>query len=167
MKLALEFVLDQDKVWVGGLMMVLWTVAAALELVWQTLKGDPHAGGHITSFLLASWFRDCSAEEDALEPPTLTLLSHSLPAVPVLLLGFLALEGRELVDHELSVPAVKVMLLAIAAYVTVEGCKLMLQERMALTTQLGLRAAATLVTIIAYFLEVMLTHPGQRMMMRV
>jgi hypothetical protein len=41
--------------------------------------------------------RELGDEEDALTAPNLAFLAHALPAIPILLLGFLALEGRELV----------------------------------------------------------------------
>ena len=51
-----------------------------------------------TGFYVANLIREYSDEGDLLKPPTLAFLSNALAAGPVLLLGFLGLEGRELVS---------------------------------------------------------------------
>jgi hypothetical protein len=55
--------------------------------------------------------RELAAEEAALSKANLQFLKNALPALPTLLLGFIFLEGKQLVDNELSVPAVSVMFL--------------------------------------------------------
>lgn len=57
-------------------------------------------------FWLPGLVRELSDEEASLAAPSAAFLGHALPAVPVLLAGFLALEGREVVNHELSVGGV-------------------------------------------------------------
>ena len=57
---------------------------------------------------LVSRIREVADEEAQLSGSTISFMCNILPAVPVLLLGFICLEGKELVDHELSVPAVEV-----------------------------------------------------------
>eukprot|EP00983_Pelagomonas_calceolata_P024672 776533-Pelagomonas_calceolata.AAC.5 len=53
---------------------------------------------HCTAgFYIAGLIREYSDEGDALKAPTMAFLSNALPVGPVLLLGFLGLEGRELV----------------------------------------------------------------------
>jgi hypothetical protein len=44
---ALEVLLDRDRVWVGVLMMVLWTCLKGAEAGWRYLKQDPHLGGRM------------------------------------------------------------------------------------------------------------------------
>jgi hypothetical protein len=43
--------------------------------------------------------REVSDAEELTPPATAALLQHALPAAPVLLLGLLAQEGRDLVRH--------------------------------------------------------------------
>lgn len=42
--------------------------------------------------------REAAEEEDLLTPPSLTFFTHALPALPVLALGFLFMEWREIVS---------------------------------------------------------------------
>ncbi len=58
-----------------------------------------------TDYKLVGLVRELSDEEDALTGPNKAFLQHALPAVPVLLLGFTALEGRELVRDQHKQPA--------------------------------------------------------------
>eukprot|EP00208_Stichococcus_sp_RCC1054_P006180 CAMPEP_0206137678 /NCGR_PEP_ID=MMETSP1473-20131121/2761_1 /ASSEMBLY_ACC=CAM_ASM_001109 /TAXON_ID=1461547 /ORGANISM="Stichococcus sp, Strain RCC1054" /LENGTH=173 /DNA_ID=CAMNT_0053530879 /DNA_START=207 /DNA_END=728 /DNA_ORIENTATION=+ len=60
------------------------------------------------------------AAEDAIEPFTLAFLHNLVPAAVAFVVAFLTLEGRELVEHELSVPAVSGILLSAACWSTVE-----------------------------------------------
>ena len=55
------------------------------------------------------------------------------------------------VDHELSVPAVRVMLLACVCYTVVMGCQLMLDDKLSSSTKLALRCSALFGTIIFYY----------------
>jgi hypothetical protein len=57
---------------------------------------------------LVARIREVADEEAQLSGSTVAFMCNLLPAVPVLILGFICLEGKELVDHELSVPAVQV-----------------------------------------------------------
>mmetsp|Transcript_11940 Transcript_11940/g.25675 ORF Transcript_11940/g.25675 Transcript_11940/m.25675 type:complete len:446 (-) Transcript_11940:511-1848(-) len=150
---VLEIFFDNDKVPVGILMMSLWAISKAAECVWRHLKADASAGGRIQDMWLVSRIRGLADEEEALSAPTLALLQNAVPAVPVLLLGFMCLEGKELVDHELSVPAVRTMLLACACYTLSTGCQLLLDDKISPRAKLGLRAAALLGTILVFFLE--------------
>jgi hypothetical protein len=49
----MELVLDTDTVWIGFVMMMVWTVAVVAEAGWELLKGDPTAGGKITGVCLS------------------------------------------------------------------------------------------------------------------
>jgi hypothetical protein len=51
----------------------------------------------LTDYGVLNLIRDVRYEEDMLPPQDMLLLKHIMPAVPILLLGFTALEGRELV----------------------------------------------------------------------
>lgn len=48
-------------------------------------------------FKIIGFIKGLSDEEDAVSPDAAAFLKHALPAVPILVLGFIALEGRELV----------------------------------------------------------------------
>lgn len=48
--------------------------------------------------------RELSDLEDALSPSTLRFMSAVLPAIPVLLLGFICLEGKDLVGQAACTP---------------------------------------------------------------
>jgi hypothetical protein len=56
------------------------------------------------------------------------------------------------VNHELSVPAVRLMLTAIAAYVAAVSSTLLLQDRVRPSTMFALRAVAAVGTIIMFFI---------------
>ncbi|MEW5315359.1 MAG: hypothetical protein WDW38_006796 [Sanguina aurantia] len=124
---ALEWLCDGHKSVLGVVMLLLLSAVKAAELLWRYLKQDATAGGAITGG---------------------GFLSHLLPAVPILLLGFGCLEGKEIVDHELSVPAVSVMLLSCAAYIAVVACQLLLDEKLPQSSKLYLRGAALLGTVV-------------------
>ncbi|MEW5297622.1 MAG: hypothetical protein WDW36_000820 [Sanguina aurantia] len=145
---ALEWLCDGHKSVLGVVMLLLLSAVKAAELLWRYLKQDATAGGAITDFAVVSLVREVAEEEEALSPADAVFLSHLLPAVPILLLGFGCLEGKEIVDHELSVPAVSVMLLSCAAYIAVVACQLLLDEKLPQSSKLYLRGAALLGTVV-------------------
>jgi hypothetical protein len=69
-------------------------VICALPDLLSTLPSLPPS-----DFRVSGLVRELGDEEDALTHPNLAFLAHALPAIPILLLGFLALEGRELVGE--------------------------------------------------------------------
>mmetsp|Transcript_13763 Transcript_13763/g.37185 ORF Transcript_13763/g.37185 Transcript_13763/m.37185 type:complete len:234 (+) Transcript_13763:3-704(+) len=146
---VLELLWD-GRSWLGLLMLLLWTACKAAEVGWRHLKADPHAGGRIASFYIAGLIREYSDEGDALKAPTMAFLSNALPVGPVLLLGFLGLEGRELASHEPSVPAVSAMLLACGCYVLVTCAALLLDQKLQEEKQLQpmMKAASAAGTIL-------------------
>mmetsp|Transcript_2363 Transcript_2363/g.5923 ORF Transcript_2363/g.5923 Transcript_2363/m.5923 type:complete len:437 (-) Transcript_2363:115-1425(-) len=150
---VVEIIFDGDTVWLGFMMMGFWTAARIGEVAWRLIKSDPQLGGRITGFRLPALIRELADEEAALTPGSASFLGHGLPAVPVLIAGFLALEGRELVNHELSVPAVRLMLLAITCYVTAQLCGLLLIGRLAPSTAQALRSVAFVIAVVGYSFE--------------
>lgn len=52
----------------------------------------------VADFAVVSLVREVAEEEEALSPADSVFLSHLLPAVPILLLGFGCLEGKEIVS---------------------------------------------------------------------
>jgi hypothetical protein len=97
--------------------------------------------------------RDVAAQEETVGRSTQVFMAHALPAAPVLLLGFLFLEGQELVDHELSVPAVTVMLLSCAAFTLAAGCQLVLEDRLTSELKVLAKGMSLAGAIVLDFLE--------------
>lgn len=56
------------------------------------------------------------------------------------------------VNHELSVPAVTVMLLAVGSYVVATCCQLLLEGKLNSQTMFVLKTAGTMITIAMFFL---------------
>ncbi|EFJ49159.1 hypothetical protein VOLCADRAFT_117297 [Volvox carteri f. nagariensis] len=142
---ALEVILDHTLSWLSLLMLVLWSAAKLAETGWRLVKEDPSLGGKLPGGdfgHLAALIRRLSDAEGSLNPPSTALLINWLPALPVLMIGFLGQEGNEIIDHELSVPAVKLMLLSCVAHVGITWSQLLLHERLSGTAKAGLRWGA-------------------------
>ncbi|GIL89087.1 hypothetical protein Vretimale_16193 [Volvox reticuliferus] len=147
---VLEILLDRTHSWLSLLMLMLWSVTKLAETGWRLVKEDPSLGGKLPGGdfgHLAGFIRRVSEAEGLLNPPSTALLVNWLPALPVLLIGFVGQEGNEIVDHELSVPAVKLMLLSCVAHVGVTWCQLLLHERLSGTAKAGLRWGALLAAV--------------------
>ncbi|GLC33763.1 hypothetical protein PLESTB_000112900 [Pleodorina starrii] len=153
---VLELLLDGTLSWLSLLMLGLWSLSKLAETCWRLVKEDPSLGGRLPGGdfgALASLIRCVSEAEGSLSPASTALLLNWLPALPVLLVGFVGLEGKEIVDHELSVPAVKLMLLSCVAHVGVTWCQLLLHERLSGTAKAGLRWGALLAAVAFNFAE--------------
>ncbi|KAG1659223.1 hypothetical protein FOA52_008992 [Chlamydomonas sp. UWO 241] len=151
---VLELVFDSDKVAVGLLMLLLFSVSKAAESVWRHMRTDATLGGRIIDDQLLSRIERLVDDEAQLGGATLALMQNLVPAVPVLLLGFVALEGEELVTHELSVPGVKVMLLACVAYAAATCCQLLLDDQqLRPSTKLFVRGGALLGAVVMFAAE--------------
>ncbi|KAL4425059.1 hypothetical protein ABPG77_001837 [Micractinium sp. CCAP 211/92] len=103
----------------GLLALLCWAAVEAAGAAWAQLRQRPEllpAGAPLTAPV-----QQLLDAEAALDSATLAYVEHLLPPLPVLLLGLVLREGSELVDHELSVPAVTMVLLSILAMV-VSAC---------------------------------------------
>mmetsp|Transcript_7383 Transcript_7383/g.21812 ORF Transcript_7383/g.21812 Transcript_7383/m.21812 type:complete len:233 (+) Transcript_7383:151-849(+) len=105
------------------LALLLWQAADAGRWLWplvrqRALTGQPLQLG--TYVVDPTLIHQVGAAEDAIEPFTLAFLHNLVPAAVAFVVAFLTLEGRELVEHELSVPAVSGILLSAACWSTVE-----------------------------------------------
>jgi hypothetical protein len=151
---VLELLFDSDKVPLGVLMLTLWSISKAVDCLWKQLRVDASLGDKMKDMWLVSWIRDIGDEEAQHGGSTIAFMKNLVPAAPVLLLGFICMEGKELVDHELSVPAVEVMLMACLAYALMVGCQLLLdQKAIKPEVQLGLKGASLLGAIVIFAVE--------------
>ncbi|GAX86042.1 hypothetical protein CEUSTIGMA_g13457.t1 [Chlamydomonas eustigma] len=151
---VLELLFDPDKVPLGVLMLTLWSISKAVDCLWKQLRVDASLGDRLKVMWLVSRIRDIGDEEALHGDSTIAFMKNVVPAVPVLLLGFICMEGKELVDHELSVPAVELMLMACLAYALQLGCQLLLdQKAIKPEMQLGLKGASLLGAVIMFALE--------------
>ncbi|KAL4422328.1 hypothetical protein ABPG75_008525 [Micractinium tetrahymenae] len=97
----------------GLLALLCWAAMEAATAAWAQLRQRPELLP--AEAPLAGAVRQLLDAEGALDGATLSYLEHLLPPLPMLLLGLVLREGSELVDHELSVPAVTMILLSILA----------------------------------------------------
>lgn len=154
--LVAEIVLDPAKSWLSFLLLLLWSAAKLGETGWRLIKEDPSLGGRLPGGdfgAVAVWVRRVAEAEEGLEAAPQAALVHALPALPVLLLGFVGQEVNEIVDHELSVPAVKLMLLSCAAHVGTAWCQLLLADRLSGAAKASLRWGALLCAVAFNFVE--------------
>ncbi|KXZ44980.1 hypothetical protein GPECTOR_60g758 [Gonium pectorale] len=153
---VLELLLDRTLSVLSLVMLLLWTATKLAETGWRLLKEDPSWGGRLPGGdfgQLAGLVRRVSEAEDGLQPPSAALLVNALPALPVLLVGFVGQEGNEIVDHELSVPAVKLMLLSCVAHVGITWCQLLLHDRLSGAAKASLRWGGMLGAVAFNFAE--------------
>jgi hypothetical protein len=107
----------------------------------------------VVNLALSSTLREVAAAEEALPRSSHVALAHALPAAPVLLLGLVCLEGQELVDHELSVPAVSLVLLSAAAFTVAACAQLLLEDKLGPGQRVLVRAMSLGGTIVLDLLE--------------
>ncbi|PNW86191.1 hypothetical protein CHLRE_02g076500v5 [Chlamydomonas reinhardtii] len=153
---VLEVVLDGTLSWLSLVMLLLWSATKAAETLWRLLKEDPSLGGRLPGGdfgSLAGAVRSVAEAEEGLNAPAVALLVNAVPALPVLVAGFIGQEGREIVDHELSVPAVKLMLLSCVAHVGITWSQLLLHDRLSGTAKAALRWGALLGAVAFNFAE--------------
>ncbi|KAK9829999.1 hypothetical protein WJX72_009133 [[Myrmecia] bisecta] len=103
------------------LCLIGWTSCEAGDLAWQAIKAGPPSPAAAAEQpargpTLLDQLHSLVPAEAKVNAPTLAFYKSSLPAFPVLIIGFLCREGVELVNHELSVPAVTMMLLSCLAW---------------------------------------------------
>eukprot|EP00775_Hariotina_reticulata_P010669 gene10669-10828_t len=153
--LVLELLADTHRGFVPLLLLLLWCGVLALQLLWQQIKVDATLGHRLMDpdFLFRA--RQLSDHEDALTPSTAAILGAALPAGPVLILGLICLEGKDLVDHEPSVPTLSVVLLSCLSYAGAVSIRTMLADSFAGCPELSnlLTAAAALLAIVLDFME--------------
>eukprot|EP00877_Chromochloris_zofingiensis_P009819 jgi/Chrzof1/5090/Cz15g11030.t1 len=150
---ALEMLADRHVNVGAAMLLVLWALVKLAHQMWQYMKTDATAGNRLSDPELLFHIREVSDAEEQTSPATLMILSNALPAVPVLLLGFLCLEGSSLVDHEPSVPALEVLLVSCAAYAGVCCLHVMLYYEVSSGMWQLLTTAAAFVAIILDFME--------------
>ncbi|PNH04492.1 hypothetical protein TSOC_009325, partial [Tetrabaena socialis] len=88
--------LDRTKSWLSFAMLLLWSATKAVETGWRLLKEDPSLGGRLPGGDFgpaAAVVRLVADSEGGLNPATMALLVNALPALPVLLVGFMGQEG--------------------------------------------------------------------------
>ncbi|KAI8465993.1 MAG: hypothetical protein J3K34DRAFT_524914 [Monoraphidium minutum] len=148
-----EFVFDHHKSAAALLMLALWAASKAAEFAWRLLRADATAGGRIADHEFLYHCRSIADGEEAQGPGALVLLQNLLPAGPCLLLGLLVMEGRELAEHEPSVPALTVLLLSCAAYAGAVVLQALLRGQATVEGWQLLTGAAWLLAICLDFLE--------------
>mmetsp|Transcript_14443 Transcript_14443/g.34231 ORF Transcript_14443/g.34231 Transcript_14443/m.34231 type:complete len:266 (+) Transcript_14443:998-1795(+) len=130
------------------LALVAWTAAKALESAWESLKrmagGIEQAAGPRIGPRLAQIVDG----EEALTAGSALMYRTMVPALPALALGFAGLEGNELIEHELSVPAVTAILVSVGCFLCAAISGLLLQLHLAPRLKSGLEGLAGLVAIV-------------------
>jgi hypothetical protein len=129
---VVELIFDSKTAGLGILLLLLWSISKAAECCWDHLLNDATFGGRLTDFRLVGQIRDLAEEQLSLSSSsrsTICLAQNLLPIFPILILGLIFGEGKELVDHEPTVPGLKIMLLACAAYAVNVCCLLILNDR--------------------------------------
>ena len=129
---CLEILFDSNKAMLGILMLLLWSLSRGVECIWNQLLVDSTLGGRLNDFKLVGWIRDLTEDQLTLtrnSRSTIFLLQNLIPAPFILILGLIFGEGKELVDHEPTVPGLKIMLWACAFYAASQCCLLILNDR--------------------------------------
>ncbi|KAK9806659.1 hypothetical protein WJX73_005240 [Symbiochloris irregularis] len=100
----------------GFLCLMVWTTAECGRVAWElaSLQDQSHpldlgAWAGSRGEAVGALMQDQIARQSKLPQAALDFYQSAVPAVPLLLLGLLCLEGKELVQHELSVPAVELL----------------------------------------------------------
>eukprot|EP00887_Chlorella_sp_A99_P008285 scaffold12.g8285.t1 len=141
----------------GLLYLLLWAAVEAAEGGWDLLRqrpellsapGERAPRGALAGREWVAALRSAAEAEASLPPASLVFLQQALPVLPVLVLGFAAGEGAELVDHELSVPAVTVILLSVLCWAAVTVCGLLAGDALSRPARAALLAAAPLGTAV-------------------
>ncbi|KAK9904192.1 hypothetical protein WJX75_006390 [Coccomyxa subellipsoidea] len=133
----------------GLLSLLGWSAAVAGELAWEYWKVHSEPGVLYLGERASGLVRSMADEEAKVGANTMEFYRTSLPAVPLLLVGFLCGEGVELVEHELSVPAVMTMLCSVAAWAITAVTGLLLADGLSLPARSALKALACIGTLIA------------------
>lgn len=154
--LGLEVLLDGSaRSAAAYLMLLAWTAVLVLDMVWQQVKVDATLGHLIMEpdFLFRA--RELGDLEAALSPSSQALLTASLPALPVLALGLVSLEAKDLVDHEPSVPTLEALLLSCLAFAAVHNLRAMMAGCTSLRHNhtLLLQSGAAVVAVVLELLE--------------
>ncbi|WIA39823.1 hypothetical protein OEZ86_005876 [Tetradesmus obliquus] len=99
--------------------------------------------------------RALSDLEDGSSPSTISFMAACLPALPALVLGLACLEGRDLVEHEPSVPTLSVLLFSCLAFASATCLRVMLAYQLQHLPELRgvLTAAAAILAIVLDFME--------------
>ncbi|PRW45565.1 hypothetical protein C2E21_6038 [Chlorella sorokiniana] len=134
----------------GLLALLAWAATDLLAAAWAALRTRPEVlqqlGGSRPA--LAASLQQALDAEASMDHATLALLRHALPAVPALLLGLLLGEGSQLVDAELSVPAVTALLLSSAALALSATADQLMAGGLTRTAHEALVAAGPLGTVV-------------------
>lgn len=130
----------------GLLALLCWAGVDVAGAAWAQLRQRPDllpAEGPLSAPL-----RQLLDAEGGLDAATLAYLEHLLPPLPVLLLGLVAREGSELVDHELSVPAVTMVLLSMLAMAVAASSDQLISGGLTRQARAALAAAGPLGTTV-------------------
>ncbi|BDA45514.1 hypothetical protein COCOBI_07-3010 [Coccomyxa sp. Obi] len=133
----------------GVLSLLGWSAVEAAELAWEYWKVHSEPGVLYLGERATGLVRSMADEEAKVGATTMEFYRNSLPAVPLLLVGFLFGEGVELVQHELSVPAVMTMLCSVAAWATAAVTGVLLADSLSVPARSALKALACIGTLIA------------------
>lgn len=125
-----------------------WTAVAAGRVLLPALRLQADARPLLVmGGVAAEHVRDLAAGEDSVGAATKAFYESAIPAAPALLLGFVAMEGGTLVDHELSVPAVSSILVSLAAWSAAQVSRLLLRDKLKRQHQLATDGSAACVTL--------------------
>ncbi|CAL8470893.1 g10435 [Coccomyxa elongata] len=133
----------------GVLSLLGWAAAEAAELAWEYWKVHSEPGVLYLGERATGLVRSMADEEAKVGATTMEFYRNSLPAVPLLVVGFLFGEGVELVQHELSVPAVMTMLCSVAAWATAAVTGVLLADSLSVPARSALKALGCIGTLIA------------------
>uniref|UniRef100_A0A383VBY9 Uncharacterized protein n=1 Tax=Tetradesmus obliquus TaxID=3088 RepID=A0A383VBY9_TETOB len=153
--LCMEMFADQHLAVLPLLLLCGWGTTQALQHVWQQLKVDATLGHRIMNPEFLYRVRALSDLEDGSSPSTISFMAACLPALPALVLGLACLEGRDLVEHEPSVPTLSVLLFSCLAFASATCLRVMLAYQLQHLSELRgvLTAAAAILAIVLDFME--------------
>eukprot|EP00884_Botryococcus_braunii_P005545 jgi/Botrbrau1/14992/Bobra.0018s0092.1 len=107
-----------------------WSAVEAIIQLREAIRIDPEPATAWMRGELAQQVKGLVAAEEEVDPGAHSFLTTALPAVPLLIVGFLMGDGPVLLDHELSVPAVTIILLSALAWAVATVTGLLLKEAM-------------------------------------
>jgi len=130
------------------LALAVWSAAKFAELSWNHLKQSPEHAQRLLGAESASKLTALADAEAGLQPGNVALYNAMVPALPALILGFVGMEGNELIEHELSVPAVTAILLSLVCFVSASVCGLLLSPQLTPRLKSGLVGLSAVGTVV-------------------
>mmetsp|Transcript_25306 Transcript_25306/g.70770 ORF Transcript_25306/g.70770 Transcript_25306/m.70770 type:complete len:398 (-) Transcript_25306:37-1230(-) len=125
------------------LALLAWSAAKGMQVCWELLKRSPQRAEALFGQSSASQLDALREAEEELMPSNLALYQNMVPALPALVLGFCGMEGNELIEHELSVPAVTAIIFSVCCFCGAAASTVLLEPQLTprlRTTLLGLAA---------------------------